>query len=209
MKLLYGTSNPAKLRHMREMLKGLEIELIGLNDLGQALEPVEESGKDPLENAVLKARDYYRQTGLPVFSCDSGLYLEGVTEEEQPGVYVRRVGGRVLDDEEMILHYAGLARKYGGELKARYRNGIALVLGEGTWAAYDGEDIASSPFVLSAVPHERRNPGYPLDSISLEPDSKRYYLDVGPNRAFADSRQDEGFRRFFERALAAGSKRGS
>ena len=34
MKLLYGTGNPAKLDAMRHRLAGLEIELIGLKDLG-------------------------------------------------------------------------------------------------------------------------------------------------------------------------------
>lgn len=34
MKLLYGTANPAKLQHMRDMLAGLEIDIVGLNDLG-------------------------------------------------------------------------------------------------------------------------------------------------------------------------------
>lgn len=33
MKILYGTGNPAKLEGMKKWLQGLEIEIIGLNDL--------------------------------------------------------------------------------------------------------------------------------------------------------------------------------
>ena len=32
--LLYGTSNSAKLQHMKEMLNGLNIKIHGLNDIG-------------------------------------------------------------------------------------------------------------------------------------------------------------------------------
>lgn len=42
---------------------------------------------------------------MPVFSCDSGLYFDGVhgvQEEIQPGVHVRNVNGRSLLDEDHI-----------------------------------------------------------------------------------------------------------
>lgn len=39
---------------------------------------------------------------IPVFASDSGLYIEGIEAERQPGVHVRRVGGKELTDEEMI-----------------------------------------------------------------------------------------------------------
>ena len=41
--------------------------------------------KDPLENARQKALAYYRICGQPVFSQDSGLYIEGLPKERQPG----------------------------------------------------------------------------------------------------------------------------
>lgn len=47
-----------------------------------------------MENAKRKALHYYRALQRPVFSEDSGLYIQGLPKEEQPGVFVRRVGGR-------------------------------------------------------------------------------------------------------------------
>ena len=41
---------------------------------------------------------------------DDALYLENVPEEKQPGLYVRRVEGKELDDEEMIEHYTKLVK---------------------------------------------------------------------------------------------------
>lgn len=91
MKLFYGTGNQSKLRNMRAILAGMPIELITPADLGIRLPAVEETGATPLENAVLKAETYHAVSGLPSFSLDSGLYLEGVPAELQPGPYVRRV----------------------------------------------------------------------------------------------------------------------
>ena len=96
MKLLYGTGNPAKLDVMRRRLADLGIELIGLKDLGEVRLPeIIEDGKTPLENARKKAEAYFEALHMPVFSCDSGLYFDDVAEEDQPGVHVRTVNGKL------------------------------------------------------------------------------------------------------------------
>lgn len=85
MKLLYGTSNPAKLDAMRHRLAGLGFELIGLKDLGGVKQPeIIEDGKTPLENAGKRRRRISTQLHMPVFSCDSGLYFDNVAEDDQP-----------------------------------------------------------------------------------------------------------------------------
>ena len=73
MKLLFGTGNAAKLSVMRNRLKKIDIELIGLNDLmaeGMDIPEIAETGSTPLENARIKALAYYRAFDMPVFSCD-------------------------------------------------------------------------------------------------------------------------------------------
>lgn len=97
MKLLYGTGNPAKFSAMKSRLEQLDIELIGLNDLeaeGNIIPEVVENGNTPLENARLKALAYYEAFHIPVFSCDSGLYFDNVSDEIQPGVHVRNIKGK-------------------------------------------------------------------------------------------------------------------
>ena len=113
MKLLFGTGNAAKLSVMRNRLKKIDIELIGLNDLraeGMDIPEIAETGSTPLENARIKALAYYRAFDMPVFSCDSGLYFDNVPDELQPGVHVRNVNGKCLSDDEMVEYYSGLAK---------------------------------------------------------------------------------------------------
>ena len=101
MKILYGTTNKAKLQTMEATVKSLGIELISLNDLQGELPYINENGNSPLENAEIKARAYYDAFRMPVFSCDSGLYFDELKEEEQPGIHVRRVHGKELTDDEI------------------------------------------------------------------------------------------------------------
>lgn len=75
MDLIYGTHNPAKLYSMIKALGGLELSIIGLDELHMELMEAEESGKDPMANAVQKAVSYYEQIKRPVFSCDSDCIL--------------------------------------------------------------------------------------------------------------------------------------
>ena len=93
MRILYGTTNQAKLYSMRQVASQLRLEIIGLKELNQPLPHVDESGKYPLRNAELKARAYYEAFHMPVFSCDSGLFFEELEASEQPGTHVRRVNG--------------------------------------------------------------------------------------------------------------------
>lgn len=197
MKLIYGTENPAKIDHMKEILQGIDVEIIGLNEVKVHVENIDESGNYPLENAKIKALAYFKATGKPVFSCDSGLYIEGINEARQPGVHVRRVGGKVLDDHEMIEYYSNLALEFGGEVKAKYKNAIALVIDENTIFTHDGDDISSVSFLISSKPHEKRRHGFPLDSLSLEATSKKYYMDLGTYK----TNSTKGFRDFFSRVI--------
>jgi len=97
---VYGTGNAGKIQFMREVFEPLGLNLISIGDLPLVLPVVDESGNSPLENARIKALAYYKalreqtDTDYPVFSCDSGLYIEGLRENEQPGVHVRRVNGK-------------------------------------------------------------------------------------------------------------------
>ncbi len=177
----------------------LGIEIIGLRDLGCDLPVVDESGNSPLENAELKARAYFSAFHIPVFSCDSGLYFEGIADDEQPGVHVRRIGGRELSDEEMTDYYAELSRKNGGNLLGRYRNAIFLILDEEhTFSSMD-LSIATEPFILSDTPHKKRVPGFPLDCLSKDPESGRYYYDMEEMKLVSGT--EAGLCEFFKKVL--------
>ena len=203
MKLLYGTGNQAKLSAMRSRLKQLDIELIGLDDLraeGKTIPQVVEDGKSPLENARLKATAYYEAFHIPVFSCDSGLYFDNVSEAIQPGVHVRNVNGKCLTDDEMIDYYSGLVKIYGN-LVARYRNAICFVQDDTHIYEAMEPSMESEKFILTDRPHSIvRKKGFPLDSISLDIKTNKYYYDLPTNRLEQVAVED-GFLDFFKRVL--------
>ena len=199
MKLLYGTTNNGKLQAMKNALKDFDIELIGLNDLEGELPLIQEDGNTPLENAEIKARAYFEAFGIPVFSCDSGLYFEELTEEEQPGLQVRRVNGKELTDEEMIEYYAVLAGKHGGKITGRYRNAIYFILDEKHHYSSMDISIATEPFVLVEKPHEKRVKGFPLDSLSVDIATGKYYYDLEVKDV--STSVDDGVRAFFTGGL--------
>ena len=199
MKLLYGTGNPAKLSSMQHRLTSLGIELIGLKDLNTEIPSVTEDGATPLENARKKATAYFSAFHIPVFSCDSGLYIENLPDELQPGVHVRTVNGKYLTDEEMIAHYSNLAKKYG-DLKAVYRNAICFVKDENSIYEAMDKSMESEPFIITSKPHKSLNKGFPLDSLSIDIKTGKYYNDLDPSRLDTVAVED-GFLEFFRKVL--------
>ncbi len=196
MKILYGTTNPAKLLYMREQLSGLDIELICLKDIEGEIPEVRETGDTPLENAQLKARAYYKAFGIPVFSCDSGLYFDSLPQYS-PKVHVRNIGGKCLTDDEMIEYYGSLAAKHG-DIVARYRNAICFVMDEQHIYTDFSDDLSGNPFLLTSVPHQKRIEGFPLDSISKYIENGEYCYDCdAPNPVD----RLNGFARFFGEVL--------
>jgi 8-oxo-dGTP diphosphatase len=196
--LYYGTNNAAKVNFMSTVLNGLPITIKGLYEIENIDHTIDESGKDPLENAKIKALHYYRQINAPVFSIDSGLFFENVAYADQPGTHIRRVNGVKLTDAEMITYYSRLADTYGGELIGYYKNAICIILDNDTILENDGEKINSERFIITAKPHKKLVEGWPLDSLSKEIQSGNYYHDI--NREMNNNTDDE-FRKIFSEVL--------
>lgn len=204
MKILFGTGNFAKLSAMKRRLESLTdkygIEFIGLNDLNMEIPLVLENGSTPLENAHQKAVTYYNAFQIPVFSCDSGLYFDNVPKQDQPGVHVRTVNGKTLTDEEMLVHYAGLARKYNN-LTARYKNAICFVYDETHLYEAMEPSMESEAFAITTKPHSTiRKKGFPIDSLSIDIKSGKYYYDL-PEQELEQIAVEDGFLQFFEHIL--------
>ena len=200
MQLIYGTTNQAKIAYMKERIQPLGIEILSLNDVNAPQLDIDESGDSPLENARIKALAYHRALRKPVFSCDSALYIDGLDVTRQPGAHVRSVGGRELSDEEAIEHFSALAREFGGSMTAYYQNAICLVLDKKRLYEHMGEDIASERFLIVSKAHERRNEGFPIDSLSVHMESGAYYYDMD-EQAKKLAEGGDGFAAFFRRVL--------
>lgn len=201
MKILYGTGNKAKIAHMREMMAAhkLDIELVEPDASSMCFQEPRETGGNPLENARIKARAYYNAYRAPVFSCDTGLILAGIPEKLQPGVHVRTVNSKRLNDDEMIAYYGGLAARFG-DITAYYQNAICLIYDENLVFERTDASLESDRFIITKTPHPKRVPGFPLDSLSVQLASGRYYYDAQGAQA-DDAALGRGFARFFSDCL--------
>ena len=172
MKVLFATTNPAKVKKYKDLLAEKGIELITIKDLDFKL-PIDENGKDAIENAYIKAKTYYDRTNIPTIGMDNNLFIEELPEKKQPGTHVRRINGKELNDEEMIEYYTNLVKENGGKLTAKWVYGMVICSRKGvnkfTWS--------KDHFYFVDKPCEKRNPGYPLDSISVMPESNKYWLE--------------------------------
>ena len=173
--VLFATGNPTKAKRFSKGLKEKGIEVVTLNDIDTEIE-IEENGKDAIENALIKARAYSKVVDIPVFAMDDNLYLENVPEDKQPGMYVRRVNGKRLNDDEMIEHYINLVKEYGtdGKLTCRWVYGMAVINNDiestYTWSKED--------FYMVDTQSDKINPGYPLNSISINKKLNKYFTEI-------------------------------
>lgn len=163
MKYLLATTNKAKIRYYGTKLKEKGIDIVTLNDLNIDID-VDETGKDPIENAIIKASEYNKVSSMPTIALDEGLFLENVPEEVQPGTLVRRVNGKRLDDKEMIEHYISLVNKYGddGKLSGYFLKGVAIVNEDDVYT-FEYKTIREFTNQQSEIIDD----GYPLASIQI------------------------------------------
>jgi XTP/dITP diphosphohydrolase len=124
-KILLATHNRDKAREFQMLLAGLDIEVLTLDAFPQVGELVED-GESLDENALRKARETWRITGLPALADDTGL--EVFYLNKAPGVYSARFAGPGAT-------YASNCRKLLAELRgvpprrrnAQFRCVLALV----------------------------------------------------------------------------------
>lgn len=174
-KVLFATGNESKAKRFRDKLLAKDIEIITTNDIDEKID-VEENGKDAIENALIKARTYSNILDLPVLAMDDNLYIDNIPDDKQPGMYVRRVNGKRLNDDEMIKYYSNLARTYGdnGRLTCRWVYGMAIV-NNGSEKVYTWN---KEDFYIVDKPTDKINPGYPLNTISINKKLNKYFTDI-------------------------------
>jgi XTP/dITP diphosphohydrolase len=97
MKVLLASRNAHKLVELRRIVAPLiDVDVLGLDDVAPYTE-VPETGATFAENALIKAQEAHRQTGLITVADDSGLCVDALNG--MPGVFSARWAGRVHDDE--------------------------------------------------------------------------------------------------------------
>lgn len=173
--ILFGTTNEAKVKQLQGALAPIGVGVCGVKD--KALLPhVEEDGKTAQENARKKAMTYAKALGETVLSMDNALYFDKLSPEEQPGINVRRIGvaGARANDDELILHYSQLIRRFGDVATGHWEFAICIATPEGIFE----ETTIVSPRIFTSVPSTRTVSGYPLESMQMDPDTGNYISEM-------------------------------
>ncbi|MCE7525030.1 RdgB/HAM1 family non-canonical purine NTP pyrophosphatase [Alloalcanivorax xenomutans] len=87
--LVLASGNRKKLEEMNAILAPLNMTIVPQSDFD--VPEAEETGLTFVENAILKARNAARHTGLPAIADDSGLEVDALNGA--PGIYSARFSG--------------------------------------------------------------------------------------------------------------------
>jgi XTP/dITP diphosphohydrolase len=138
-RVVLASSNAGKLREFSALLADQGFTVARQSDFG--IVPPPETGTTFLENALIKARNAARITGLPAIADDSGIEVDAL--DGAPGVYSARYAGEDASDEanlDKLLHAVRAVE--AAQRGARYRCVIVYVdhaedphplVGEGSW----------------------------------------------------------------------------
>lgn len=131
-KIFVSTQNKGKLKEIRSILGTGDFEFISVHTI-DGFPDIEETGTSFEENAIIKAEESYKLTGIPSLADDSGLSVDCL--DGAPGVYSARYAGENADDEENLRKVLGEIKNFLPPYKARY----VCVL-----AFYDGEKLITT-----------------------------------------------------------------
>lgn len=189
-KVLLATRNLKKLVELQRILDGAlgahRIALLGLDDVEEYPE-LPETGLTFGENALIKAREGCRRTGLPTIADDSGLAVDALGG--MPGVFSARWAGRRGSDQanlQLVLdQVADVPDEHRG---AAFVCTVALVLPSGKEHLVDGRQSGR----LLRAP--RGEGGFGYDPIFLGDGQERTNAELTPQEKDAVSHRGKALR---------------
>ncbi|MGO1652043.1 RdgB/HAM1 family non-canonical purine NTP pyrophosphatase [Senegalia sp. (in: firmicutes)] len=130
-KLIVASGNKHKIKEIKNILDGLNLEIISKDEVGLSqIDTIED--KDTLEgNAIKKAKEISEHIQGLVLADDTGLFVEKLNGE--PGIYSARYSGSNasdLDNNKKLLK--NLEYVDFNERNAEFRTVIAIVLEDKT-----------------------------------------------------------------------------
>lgn len=159
-RLLLATRNAKKLVELRRILEAegvTGVEVVGLDAVPEFPE-APETGATFEENALAKAADAARATGLPAVADDSGLAVDALNG--MPGVLSARWSGAHGDDQANLDLLLGQIGDVPDERRgAAFVSAAALVLPDGT------ETVVRGEWPGTVVRAERGTNGFGYDPI--------------------------------------------
>jgi XTP/dITP diphosphohydrolase len=158
-RLLLATRNAGKLAELRRLLESAVpgVEVVGLADVEDYPE-APETGATFAENALLKAREAVRYTGLPAVADDSGLTVDALGG--MPGVLSARWSGRHGDDDANTALLLGQLADVPDE-----RRGAAFVCAAALVTPEGAEHVLEREWRGQVVREKRGSNGFGYDPV--------------------------------------------
>jgi XTP/dITP diphosphohydrolase len=186
--LLIATTNPGKIREIRDILRELPVELVSL-DRFPGIEEPEETGETFADNARLKALYYAAQTGLPTVADDSGIEIEALGNA--PGIHSARWHGTEYPTKFAAI-YRELAARGVTTSPARFVAQIAL--------ADEGRILFEASGIIEGriAPAPRGSHGFGYDPVFFYPPYECTLAEVADAKKAAVSHRGVAFRQLRE-----------
>ncbi|MBQ2959659.1 MAG: RdgB/HAM1 family non-canonical purine NTP pyrophosphatase [Oscillospiraceae bacterium] len=190
MRLILASNNAHKIREFRELVEGMDVELLSQREAGLELD-VEETGTTFEANAYIKAKAVTDALGCAAVSDDSGLEVDCL--DGRPGVYSARYGGGhdVSDEDKnaFLLNEMGDTDKRS----ARYVCAICCTMPDGHVIQCRGECEGEMLFA------PRGNGGFGYDPIFRPEGHDRAMAELTPDEKNAISHRGKAMREFLKK----------
>jgi XTP/dITP diphosphohydrolase len=186
-RLLLATRNAGKLAELRRLLESAVpgAEVIGLGDVDDYPE-APETGATFAENALLKAREAVRYTGLPAVADDSGLTVDALNG--MPGVLSARWSGRHGDDDANTALLLGQVADVPDERRgAAFVCAAALVTPDGT------ERVLERQWRGNLIREKRGTNGFGYDPVFVPEGLHVTSAELAPEEKDARSHRGQAF----------------
>jgi XTP/dITP diphosphohydrolase len=172
MKIVFASSNEGKVKEIKEMLEGMEIELVSLKDYAEAPEIVED-GDTFLRNALKKAKIISEFTNETVLADDSGLRVDVLGGE--PGIYSARYAGeKATDDDNINLLLTRLKNIPQEKRNASFCCALVLYRTDGSYDSFE------SKWKGLIIDERRGNKGFGYDPVFYVPELKKTAAELPP-----------------------------
>jgi XTP/dITP diphosphohydrolase len=186
MRLLLATTNPGKLREIRGILDGLDLEIRTLGDY-RSIEPPDETGGTFAANARLKALYYAARSGELTVAEDSGLEIDALGGA--PGVASARFGGKdAAYPQRFALIFERL--RASGWIESSARFVCALALARGDAILFEARGTIEG----RVAPEPRGDGGFGYDPIFFYPPFGCTLAEAGDRKSTV-SHRGEAFRK--------------
>jgi XTP/dITP diphosphohydrolase len=204
MKIILATENQGKAKEIRELLGGLDIEVLTLKDFPQIVMPPED-GLSFKENALIKARFVLKETSLPTLADDSGLEVDALSNA--PGIYSARFAGIDATDEDnnkkLLRELEGVSEE---KRIARFRCSLAFVTNDNKEKTFDGTVegyIAEEPRGTNGFGYD---PLFIPSEDCIENDSQKTFGELPSELKQRHSHRARALREFLPYLSSASSK---